>query len=83
MDKFERNYINGEWVSPSSTATLQVHNPSTREFIATVNYRAQVAALPPELQASFLDRITEMAAAQPEPFLLDYWRLNVTATRPT
>jgi acyl-CoA reductase-like NAD-dependent aldehyde dehydrogenase len=36
MDKFERNYIDGEWVSPSSTATLKVHNPSTREFITTV-----------------------------------------------
>ena len=36
MDKFERNYIGGEWVSPSSTQTLTVHNPSTRELIAAV-----------------------------------------------
>ena len=36
MDKFDRNYIGGEWVNPSTTRTLEVHNPSTRELIATV-----------------------------------------------
>jgi lactaldehyde dehydrogenase / glycolaldehyde dehydrogenase len=56
MDKFERNYIDGEWVSPSSTATLKVHNPSTREFIATV----------PDSNASDVDRAVAAArAAQP------------------
>ncbi len=56
MDKFERNYINGEWVSPSSTATLQVLNPSTREFIANV----------PDSGADDVDRAVAAAhAAQP------------------
>lgn len=56
MDKFERNYIDGEWVSPSSTATLKVHNPSTRELIATV----------PDSNASDVDRAVAAArAAQP------------------
>jgi lactaldehyde dehydrogenase / glycolaldehyde dehydrogenase len=56
MDKFERNYIDGEWVSPASTATLKVHNPSTREFIATV----------PDSNAADVDRAVAAArAAQP------------------
>ena len=56
MDKFERNYIDGEWVSPSSTATLAVQNPSTREFIATV----------PDSNAADVDRAVAAArAAQP------------------
>jgi lactaldehyde dehydrogenase / glycolaldehyde dehydrogenase len=56
MDKFERNYIDGEWVSPSSTRTLKVHNPSTREFITTV----------PDSDASDVDRAVAAArAAQP------------------
>jgi lactaldehyde dehydrogenase / glycolaldehyde dehydrogenase len=56
MDKFERNYIDGEWVSPSSTRTLKVHNPSTREFITTA----------PDSDASDVDRAVAAArAAQP------------------
>lgn len=56
MDKFERNYIDGEWVSPSSTATIAVHNPSTKERIATV----------PDSNAADVDRAVAAArAAQP------------------
>lgn len=56
MDKFERNYIDGEWVSPSSTATIAVHNPSTKEHIATV----------PDSNAADVDRAVAAArAAQP------------------
>lgn len=56
MDKFERNYIDGEWVSPSSTATVKVYNPSTREHIATV----------PDSNAADVDRAVAAArAAQP------------------
>ncbi len=56
MDKFERNYIDGEWVSPSSTKTLKVHNPSTKEFIATT----------PDSDAKDVDRAVAAArAAQP------------------
>jgi lactaldehyde dehydrogenase / glycolaldehyde dehydrogenase len=56
MDKFERNYIDGDWVSPSSTRTLKVHNPSTTEFITTV----------PDSDASDVARAVAAArAAQP------------------
>ena len=56
MDKFERNYIDGEWLARSSTLTLQVHNPSTKELIATV----------PDSNAADVDRAVAAArAAQP------------------
>ena len=56
MDKFDRNYIGGEWVSPSTTRTLEVHNPSTRELIATV----------PDSDGGDVDRAVAAArAAQP------------------
>jgi trans-aconitate 2-methyltransferase len=69
------------WLEPAPTQLASADD--YREFIATVNYRAQVLALPPALQGPFLDRITTLAAQQEEPFLLDYWRLNVSATRPS
>lgn len=56
MERFERNYINGEWVTPSSTSTLNVRNPSTGELITTV----------PDSDAADIDRAVAAArAAQP------------------
>ncbi len=56
MERFERNYIFGEWVKPSSTRTLDVRNPSTRELIAAV----------PDSDAADVDRAVAAArAAQP------------------
>lgn len=36
MDNTRRFYINGEWVEPASSATLDVINPATEQPIATV-----------------------------------------------
>ena len=36
MDKFDRNFIDNEWVVPASRATLEVRNPSTNEVITRV-----------------------------------------------
>jgi trans-aconitate 2-methyltransferase len=69
------------WLEPAPALLASAED--YRAFIATVNYRAQVAALPPSLQNPFLDRITELAGQQDEPFLLDYWRVNISATRPS
>ena len=56
MERFERNYLNGEWVTPSSTRTLDVRNPSTGERIATV----------PDSDTHDIDRAVAAArAAQP------------------
>jgi trans-aconitate 2-methyltransferase len=54
-----------------------------REFVTTVIYHPHLARLPAALHSRFIDEVTRLAAEQPEPFTLDYWRLNIQATRPT
>ncbi|MCC7126164.1 MAG: methyltransferase domain-containing protein [Acidobacteria bacterium] len=52
-----------------------------REFVTTVIYHPHLARLPEALRPLFIDAVTALAAAAPEPFTLDYWRLNMRATR--
>jgi len=54
-----------------------------REFVTTVIYHPHLELLPdPALKQAFLDRVTELAAIEPVPFTLDYWRLNMQARKP-
>jgi trans-aconitate 2-methyltransferase len=53
-----------------------------REFIATVCVRHHLEPLPPPERKLFLNELTITAAADPQPFTLDYWRLNIAARRP-
>jgi trans-aconitate methyltransferase len=54
-----------------------------REFVTTVIYHPHLERLPDAgLKQSFIDRVTERAAAEPTPFTLDYWRLNLQARKP-
>lgn len=64
--------------APTSFAT----EADYREFVTTVIYHPHLARLPGTLRARFIDALTRLAAQQPEPFALDYWRLNLEATRP-
>ncbi len=65
--------------APTTLATEQDY----REFVTTVIYHAHLDRLPgPSLRHAFIDRITELAAQDDPPFTLDYWRLNMNATRP-
>ena len=49
-----------------------------REFVTTVIYHPHLEKLPdPGLKQAFIDRVTELAAREPVPFTLDYWRLNM------
>jgi trans-aconitate 2-methyltransferase len=53
-----------------------------REFVTTVIYNPHLARIPDdELRARFIDEITALAAREPTPFTLDYWRLNMEARR--
>jgi trans-aconitate methyltransferase len=52
-----------------------------REFLRTVILRAHVSKLPPDGQDYLLDRMTELAAHDDPPFTIDYWRLNIQATK--
>jgi hypothetical protein len=53
-----------------------------REFVTTVIFHPHLARLPDALRPRFIDEVARRSAAQPEPFTLDYWRLNIEATRP-
>jgi trans-aconitate 2-methyltransferase len=54
-----------------------------REFVTTVIYHPHLERLPdPQLKIAFIDRVTTLAANEPVPFTLDYWRLNISARKP-
>ena len=52
-----------------------------RAFVTTVIYHPHLAQLPDTLRGSFIDAVTALAAAESPAFTLDYWRLNMAATR--
>lgn len=65
-----------------ATTTL-ADEASYREFVTTVIYNPHLERLPtPALRARFIDEVTARAARQDPPFTMDYWRLNLRATRP-
>lgn len=48
------------------------------EFVCNIILRQHLEKIPTEeLRTEFLDRLTEEAAKDDPPFLLDYWRLNL------
>ncbi len=53
-----------------------------QEFLANVCMRHQIARLPTAERSTFLRELTVAAATDRPAFTLDYWRLNVAATRP-
>ena len=54
-----------------------------KEFIATVCLRHHLNRLPAENRGGFLDALVTAAAGDTPPFTLDYWRLNISATKPS
>lgn len=62
--------------------TTMASEEDYRAFVTTVIFHPHLARLPAHLRGRFLDGVTARAAAEPEPFLLDYWRLNMTARKP-
>ncbi|MBV9836490.1 MAG: aldehyde dehydrogenase family protein [Solirubrobacterales bacterium] len=78
----EQLYIDGQWVSPSGTETIEVVDPSTEEVLATVPAASERdvdraaraaarafpawAALSPDERCAYLDRLGEQYAAQSE-----------------
>lgn len=51
------------------------------EFISCVCVRHHVDRLPPAERGRFVAALAEHASADDPPFTLDYWRLNIFATR--
>ncbi|MGH9505193.1 MAG: class I SAM-dependent methyltransferase [Terriglobales bacterium] len=53
------------------------------EFMRTVIVRAHLDRLPgPDLQDQYVAQLADQAAGDDPPFLLDYWRLNLSARKP-
>jgi trans-aconitate 2-methyltransferase len=53
------------------------------EFVRTVIVRAHLDRLPdPDLRDQYVSQLADLAGSDDPPFLLDYWRLNVSAKRP-
>lgn len=55
---------------------------SFREFVACVCLRDHLGHMPEALRPDFLDALADRAAEDDPPFTLDYWRLNMAATKP-
>lgn len=53
-----------------------------RSFLTNVIMGEHLARLPDEKRADFIDALTEGASTEDPPFVFDYWRLNMRATRP-
>lgn len=69
--------------SVHASPVLQPDAASYSEFVAHVICRPHLEYLPDaSLRAHFMDRVTGQAAMDSPPFELDYWRLNMDATRP-
>ena len=52
------------------------------EFVESVILRSYLPMLPAPLRRDLLHELTRQAANDSPPFELDYWRLNLHATRP-
>jgi trans-aconitate methyltransferase len=64
-------------------ATTLATEEDYREFVTTVIYHPHLERLPDaRLKQAFIDRVTALAAKEPVPFTLDYWRLNLQGRKP-
>jgi trans-aconitate 2-methyltransferase len=52
------------------------------DYLKTVILRGHLAYLPEALQRPFLAAVTERAEHDDPPFVMDYWRLNMSAAKP-
>ena len=55
--------------------------PAYSEFVAVVCVRHHLERLPQHLREPFMNELTGRAARDAQPFVLDYWRLNIDARR--
>jgi hypothetical protein len=63
--------------------TSMADAPTYRDFLQTVILRSHLERIPGERDRdALLDQLTALAAADPAPFHLDYWRLNLSGRRP-
>ncbi|MFN8059826.1 MAG: class I SAM-dependent methyltransferase [Vicinamibacterales bacterium] len=69
--------------SVESTPTVMPDRATFLAFVANVILHRHLERLPTEaLRDAFLGALADEAGADDPPYLLDYWRLNFSATRP-
>jgi trans-aconitate 2-methyltransferase len=53
------------------------------QYLGTVTFHRHLERLPsPELRERFLDAVAKLVSKDDPPFVMDYWRLNMSARRP-
>ena len=68
--------------SLGSAPTAFQNTSEYHQFVRSVVLRAHPDALPDSTRDAFISDITAFAAVDDSAFTLDYWRLNLAATRP-
>lgn len=68
------------WIEAAPTTFTTI--AEYRDFVATVCLRQHLSRIPAADRSAFLREVAILAAADDPPFTLDYWRLNLDATRP-
>lgn len=80
--RLRRAGFTGVDTSLEEAPTTLASEADYRDFVTTVIYHPHVGLLPgAELRQAFIDRVSDLAARQPDPFTLDYWRLNMAARK--
>ena len=63
--------------------TVLKNAPTYSQFLRNVIVRLHLEQIPDaRLRTEFVDELTRQASSDDPPFALDYWRLNLSATRP-
>ena len=76
--RLERAGFVGVETSLEEAPTLLDNADHYREFVGNIIFRRHLDSVPgEEMRAEFLETLTEQAAQDDPPFLLDYWRLNL------
>jgi trans-aconitate methyltransferase len=69
-------------VSLEQAPTLISGRDAFAEFVEVICLRPHLQILPPDLRPEFVEAIVEQSSSDPEPFLLDFCRLNLSARKP-
>ena len=82
VDRLGRAGFTAIDVSIEPSAVTFPDRASFREFVSCVCLRDHLSRMPDTCRPDFLDTLSEQAATDDPPFTLDYWRLNIAATKP-
>jgi trans-aconitate 2-methyltransferase len=69
-------------VSLTAAPTPLANAEAYKGFLSVVCVRHHIARLPEPQRTDFTDALARAASADDPPFTLDYWRLNISASKP-